>query len=107
MKYWVGITDRKWFEFLAARPSIDEVNFWQPRGGRPPVRLDAGAPFLFKLHTSDGGWSVGGGFFLHWSSASIRRAWDAFGEKNGADSIEAMAAPIRRYRGGQVDLDTD
>lgn len=107
MKYWVGITDRHWFEFLAARPSIDELNFWQPRGGRPPVRLDVGAPFLFKLHAADGGWVVGGGSFLHWTSVPIRLAWDAFGEKNGADSIEAMARPIRRYRGGQVDIETD
>jgi putative restriction endonuclease len=107
MKFWVGITDRRWFEFLAARPELDEVNFWQPRGGRPPVRLDVGAPFLFKLHAADGGWIVGGGSFLHWTSVPIRLAWDAFGEKNGADSVEAMAIPIRGYRGGQADIETD
>lgn len=107
MKYWVGITHRQWFEFLAARQDVDEVNFWQPRGGRPPIRLEIGAPFLFKLHAADGGWVVGGGSFLHWTSVPIRLAWEAFGEKNGADSIEQMAKPIRRYRGGPIEIETD
>ena len=30
MRYWVGITDRDWFETLR-RLQPDEVNFWQPR----------------------------------------------------------------------------
>ncbi len=29
MRYWVGITDYLWFSFLAARPELPEVNFWQ------------------------------------------------------------------------------
>ena len=29
MRYWVGITDRDWFETLR-RLQPDEVNFWQP-----------------------------------------------------------------------------
>jgi hypothetical protein len=31
MKFWIGMTDNKWFEFLSAR-SPDEVNFWRPSG---------------------------------------------------------------------------
>lgn len=107
MRYWVGITDRDWFEFLASRAGIDEINFWQPRGGRRPVHLELGAPFLFKLHAADGGWIVGGASFLHWTSVPIRMAWEAFGDKNGAASLEDMVRPIRRYRGAPVDVDAD
>lgn len=31
MKFFVGVTDNKWFEFLASRKP-DEVNFWRPGG---------------------------------------------------------------------------
>ena len=40
MRFWVGITDRDWFRFLAAKPGTLEVNFWQPSAGRRPVTLD-------------------------------------------------------------------
>lgn len=29
MKFWVGVTDNDWFQFLS-REAPDEVNFWQP-----------------------------------------------------------------------------
>lgn len=32
MKAYVGVTDSKWWRFLAANPNISEVNFWQPGG---------------------------------------------------------------------------
>ncbi len=35
MKFWVGVTDRDWFDQLS-RLQPDEVNFWQP-GGRPQL----------------------------------------------------------------------
>ncbi len=31
MKYWAGVTDNDWFEFLS-QAGVDEVNFWQPSG---------------------------------------------------------------------------
>jgi putative restriction endonuclease len=31
MKFFVGVTDNKWFEYLA-QLQPDEVNFWQPGG---------------------------------------------------------------------------
>jgi len=46
MRYWVGITDWDWFQFLRARQPLDEVNFWQPSAGRRPVKLERGALFL-------------------------------------------------------------
>ena len=45
---WVGITDRDWFETLR-RLQLDEVDFWQP-SRRAPCAMDAGWPYLFKLH---------------------------------------------------------
>ncbi len=43
MPYWVGITDWDWFRFLAAKPDLAEVNFWQPSAGGWPVTLERGA----------------------------------------------------------------
>ena len=72
MRYWIGITDYDWFRFLAARPELPEVNFWQPSAGRLPVRLDESSLFLFKLHASHGGAIVGGGFFVKYSALPVR-----------------------------------
>lgn len=47
MKLWVGVTDQKWYEYLASI-SPDEVNFWKP-GGQGFGAIEIGAPFLFKL----------------------------------------------------------
>jgi putative restriction endonuclease len=97
MRFWIGLTDWDWFEFLAARAPLDEVNFWQP-SPRRPVNLDVGAPFLFKLHAAQGGWIAGGAYFGHFTVLPISWAWNAFGEKNGAASFEEMAARVSRYR---------
>jgi putative restriction endonuclease len=99
----VAATDPRWFEFLSARPQLDEVNFWMPNpwGGRFGV-LRRGEPFLFKLrvpHNAIGG----GGFFEHYTELPISLAWDAFGEKNGASSLEEVRtsiAALRRDRPG-------
>lgn len=105
MRFWVGITDHEWYRFLAIR-QLDEVNFWQPSAHRRAVRLEPGAPFLFKLHAAQGGRIVGGGYFAHYSISPVRIAWDAFGEKNGAGTLEEMTARIARYRRTQIDADT-
>jgi putative restriction endonuclease len=98
VKFWVGLTDWNWFTYLAARTPLDEVNFWQP-SKRRPIRLDVGAPFVFKLHAKQGGWIVGGGFVGHpFTPLPPEMAWKAFGEKNGAASFEEMVAKLRTYR---------
>jgi putative restriction endonuclease len=48
MKYWLGVTDNRWFDFLS-RSGPDEVNFWQPRGMVSFAELRPGSLFLFKL----------------------------------------------------------
>jgi len=107
MRYWLGITDYDWFTFLAARPELPEVNFWQPSAGRRPVTLEPGALFLFKLHASHGGFIVGGGFFAHYSALPVRMTWDTFGIENGAASFEEMVTRIGRYRRTQIDIHAD
>lgn len=105
IKIYVGVTDFDWFEFLSAR-NVDEVNFWQP-GGRSQFRaLQPGELFLFKLH-SQNNFIVGGGLFGHASIVPISLAWDAFGEKNGAASLNEMRARVARYRREPLDFRTD
>ena len=97
MKAYVGITDFDWFSYLSTIPGIDEVNFWQPGGSHRFQSLSPGEPFLFKLH-SPRDYVVGGGFFAHNSILPLSLAWDAFGEKNGARSLEEMRMRTEKYR---------
>ena len=96
MKFYVGVTDNKWFEFLARRKP-DEVNFWRPGGSGSFQAIPPGAPFLFKLHSPDN-FIAGGGFFVSHSNLPLSLAWEAFGEKNGAASLDALRAMIEKFR---------
>ena len=102
MRAWVAVTDKDWYRFLSPRSDLDEVNFWQPGGNRVFGALSAGEPFLFKLHYPDNA-IVGGGYFTHSSRLPASVAWEAFGEKNGANSYEEMCLRIERYRRRQLD----
>ena len=94
----IGITDRDWFDFLSSRSDqLDEVNFWQPSGSRAFRVLQPGEPFLFKLHSPDN-FIVGGGFFARFSVLPVELAWDAFGPKNGAASLDEIRIRIAKYR---------
>ncbi|OQW88337.1 MAG: restriction endonuclease [Rhodoferax ferrireducens] len=94
MKYWAGVTDNGWFDFLS-RANVDEVNFWQPRGKVTFAGLQPGSPFLFKLKRPFNH-IAGGGYFVKSTSLPLSIAWDAFGLKNGAQSRQAFEAMIRR-----------
>ncbi len=95
MRFYVGVTDDSWFEFLAARRP-DEVNFWRP-GGRGFHAIEPGAPFLFKLHAPNN-FIVGGGFFVRHSILPLSLAWSAFAEKNGCASLADLRARILKLR---------
>jgi putative restriction endonuclease len=92
MKFWVGVTDNRWFEFVSSR-AFDEVNFWQPSARPPFSNLPAGTPFLFKLKRPNNH-VAGGGFFSHFTTLPLSLAWDTFGERNGAVSFREFAALI-------------
>lgn len=96
MKIWVGVTDGVWFEYLRAR-GPDEVNFWQPSGGRQFKALEPGEPFLFKLH-SPKNFIVGGGFFVRHTTLPCSLAWASFGDKNGVADIGRFHTRIAKYR---------
>jgi putative restriction endonuclease len=97
VKFWVGVTDKAWYEYVRAR-APDEVNFWQPSPRRLATFLEPGVPFLFKLHAPDN-YIVGGGFFVRFSALPARLAWEAFGEKNGVNNYQALRQRVAQYRG--------
>src|ERR1700687_2936824 len=106
MRLFVGVTDFDWHTFLAARPHLDEVNFWQPSGGVSFKALAPGELFLFKLH-SPRNYIVGGGVLAHWSQFPVSLAWEAFGDKNGVESLTEMRRRLAKYRRASGDPTTD
>lgn len=101
MKAYVGVTDGDWYRFLAARPDITEVNFWQPSGGRAFRVLETGEPFFFKTHHPHNR-VVGGGFFSGFAVLPLSEAWTLFGEANGTADILSMRQRIGRYRRSEI-----
>lgn len=97
MRAYVGVTDGEWYRFLAARPALREVNFWQPSGGRGFHALAPGEPFFFKTHYPHNR-VVGGGFFSGSARLPMSEAWELFGEANGVASAEVMRQRIGQYR---------
>lgn len=97
VKLWVANTDLDWFDYLAAQPNIDEVNFWQPSGGTSFAAIQPGELFLFKLKSPR---NVIGGFGVlsQASNLPLSLAWEAFGPKNGARSLPEMRERVGRYR---------
>lgn len=93
---YVGVTDYDWYRFLAARPDLDEVNFWQPSGSTVFRALQSGEPFLFKLHIPYHV-IVGGGFFVHWTPLPVGLAWEIFEQKNGTSNLEEMLQRLEKY----------
>lgn len=103
MQYYIGVTDRDWFEFLKALQP-DEVNFWRPSASSRFGAIEPGSLFLFKLHSPQN-FIVGGGFFYRYVELPLSLAWEAFREKNGAVTYEAFRENLMRYR--QVKPDPD
>ncbi len=96
MKYWIGVTDDTWFNFLS-KLLPDEVNFWQPSGKTAFKTLAPGELFLFKLHYPSN-YIVGGGFFVRHSILPLSLAWEAFEQKNGAENFEEFRQRIMHFR---------
>ena len=100
MNLYLGVTDNDWFQYLSAREP-EEVNFWQPGGGRRFRALEPGGLFLFKLkapHNAVGG----GGFFVRHAQLDAHTAWEAFGVKNGAPDYWSFLERLQRLRRGSV-----
>ena len=98
MRAFVGVTDQLWYEFLAARPHLTEVNFWIPSGGPAKFgRIAPGEPMLFKTHYPQNR-LVGGGFLSDYRQTLLSEAWRWFGEANGVASQAEMRVAVSRYR---------
>jgi putative restriction endonuclease len=74
MKFYLGVTDNKWYNFLANR-FREDVNFWQPGGNTNFKVLSQGAPFLFKLRFPVNA-IAGIGFFSSHTLLPISIAWE-------------------------------
>jgi putative restriction endonuclease len=102
MKFYAGVTDYEWFDYLRSQPGIDEVNFWQPSPNAEFRALGKGDIFLFKLHRSERTRNqdliAGGGIFASFSMLPISLAWEAFENRNGASSYMAMRQRLLHYR---------
>lgn len=96
MRYFVAVTDKAWYSYLASKEP-DEVNFWRPTASGSFRAISEGSPFLFKLHSPDN-FIVGGGFFVKYDRLPLSLAWKSFGEKNGAPDLSALLASVSRYR---------
>jgi putative restriction endonuclease len=102
MKFYIGVTDTKWYNFLS-KQSPEDVNFWQPGGKASFKVITPGAPFLFKLKNPIN--AIGGiGFFSAHSILPISMAWDVFGDRNGAATKEEFYNSILRLRHGSNTL---
>jgi putative restriction endonuclease len=100
MKFWVGVTDTNWYDFLSKlRP--DEVNFWQPSGRAPFASENAfvGMPFLFKLKGKSNA-IAGGGYFMTFSKLPASLAWDVFEQKNGCRGLSELQFAVNGLRSG-------
>ena len=99
MRGFIANTDDDWFSFLRDNAPWDEVNFWQPSGGRAFRAVPPGAPLIFRLKAPHNR-IVGFGWFLRHVVSEDWVAWDAFGQANGAPDYRVMADRIARYRRG-------
>jgi len=94
---WIGNTDFDWYSFLHSLDRLDEVNFWQPSGGRGFHAVPVGAPFFFKLKRPY--YAIAGfGFFAGHSVLPAWLAWDSFTTANGAPDLPTMRRRIEKYR---------
>lgn len=100
VKAYVGVTDGDWYRFLAARPELNEVNFWRPGGGQAFRALTPGEPFFFKTKYPHNR-IVGGGFYSGYARLYLSEAWNLFGEANGVASIDQLRRKISGYRDDQ------
>lgn len=106
MRIFVGVTDFDWFNLHASKQHVEEVNFWRPSPNATFKILKQGEPFLFKLH-SPRNFIVGGGFFAKFIQLPLSLAWNAFGEANGARSLDEVKTRIAHYRNQRVNTAFD
>lgn len=105
MRGFVSPTDHGWYQFLRARPELDEVNFWRPKPDTFRA-IGEGEAFFFKLRSPHN--AIGGfGLFARFAALPLWRAWDVFGQSNGAATIDALRISLGRNTGDRVAMELD
>jgi putative restriction endonuclease len=99
MKFYIGVTDVDWYNFLSKRDNED-INFWQPGGNSNFKVINQGAPFLFKLKSPYNA-IAGIGFFSSHSILPLDVAWNIFEERNGLTSFFLFKKKITNYRNSE------
>lgn len=94
---YIGNTDHDWYEFLLGHGPWEEVNFWQPSGGRGFHAIAPGAPFFFRVKSPYNA-IAGFGFFVRHSILPAWLAWESFTTANGAPDFATMRRRIEKYR---------
>src|SRR5690606_24880613 len=101
MRAYIANTDYDWYRHLARLASqpggLDEVNFWRPSGKQVVSYLDFGDPFVFKLKKAHHHAIVGFGLWVAFARLAVQEAWETFGDKTGAPSLEAVWRRVARY----------
>ena len=104
-EYYLGITDKKWYSFLKEEYGIgligEKVNFWTNRTERVK-KFEEGELFLFKLHnikdSDEKGQIVGCGNFDYYEKMTISEAWEKFGRRNGAESLDSLKESLKKHK---------
>jgi putative restriction endonuclease len=93
---YIGNTENDWFDFLASKTDVQEINFWKPSPSNFGA-ISSGELFAFRLKSPRN--KIGGfGIFTNSSLLPIQLAWDAFGEMNGVSNLQTMVRAISKYR---------
>lgn len=101
----VAPTDHGWYQFLRARPEIDEVNFWRP-GATAFSALRPGEIFFFKLKAPYN--AIGGfGLFARFAPLAVWRAWDIFGQANGTADEHELLNRLGRLSAARTPMSMD
>src|SRR5665647_3258361 len=102
MKFYLGVTDNKWFRYLS-HINPEDVNFSQPGGNVTFKVLQPGAPFLFKLKSPLN--AIGGiGFFSSHTFLPLSIAWDTFRNRNGCDTFDELSRMILNHRNDKQNI---
>jgi putative restriction endonuclease len=96
VKFYLGVTDNNWFDYLSLiKP--EDANFWQPNSNTPFRILNPGEPLLFKLKSPRN--VIGGlGFFSSHTTLPLSMAWEFFGTRNGAPDEISLYRSIKGHR---------
>lgn len=99
-RFYVGVTDLSWFDYLSSLGNLDEVNFWAP-STKSFKAINEGELFLFRLKSPR---NVIGGFgtLSTAMNTTIDFAWNNLGVRNGMASLDDMVHSIGKYRKGLI-----